>query len=63
MKRTWMVTYKFNGFQSKLFIEATEENLWRYMESELGSMCAYTGASEAEVKAAKTIGLPIYCYK
>ena len=62
-KRIWKVTYKFNGFETKIFIESTEQSLWNYMESELGSRCGYVGASEEEVKAAKMLGLPIYLYK
>ena len=62
-KRVWMVSYEVKGFKVKIFIERTEENLWNYMETELGGMHGYSGATDEDVKAAKTIGLQIYMYK
>lgn len=62
MKRTWMVTCERNGFVYKVFVNATEDRLHKYMETELPDATKYTGATDAEVEAARLLKLPIYLY-
>ena len=62
MKRNWMVTCERHGFKYTVFINATEERLLKYVETELPEAKAYTGATDAEVEAARILHLPIYLY-
>ncbi len=57
-----MVTCERNGFRYKVFVNATEERLRKYMESELPEAVNYSGATEKEVEAARLLRLPIYLY-
>jgi len=62
MKRNWMVTCERNGFRYKIFVNATEERLQKYMESELPEAKSYCGATDSEIEAARLLKLPIYLY-
>ena len=62
MKRTWMITCERFGFVYKVFVNATEERLRKYMESELPEAKGYTGATDTEIEAARALRLPIYLY-
>lgn len=62
MKRTWMVTCERYGFRYVIMVNATEERLRKYMESELPEAVNYSGATEADVEAARKLRLPIYLY-
>lgn len=62
MKRNWMVTCERYGFTYKVFINATEERLHKYVETELPEAKSYTGATDAEIEAARILHLPIYLY-
>lgn len=59
-KRNWLVYTDYYGFKSVLVVYGTEEEMQEYMKSEYGYVPAYTGAIDEEVKAAKTLRLPIY---
>lgn len=59
-KRYWLVTVTNNGFQSKMLVHGTEQEMWGYMESEIGYIPAYSGASEREVEAARLLGIKAY---
>lgn len=62
MKRNWMVTCERNGFRYKIFVNATEERLQKYMNTELPEATSYTGATDNEIEAARLLKLPIYLY-
>ena len=62
MKRNWMVICERHGFRYVIFVNATEERLRKYMETELPEAKSYTGATDQEVEAARTLHLPVYLY-
>lgn len=62
MKMNWMVTCERHGFRYVVFVNSTEERLRGYMKTELPEAISYTGATEAEVEAARLLRLPIYLY-
>lgn len=62
MKRNWMVTCERNGFRYKIFVNATEERLQKYISTELPEATRYTGATDNEIEAARLLKLPIYLY-
>ena len=62
MKLTWMVTCERYGFRYTIFVNATEDRLRKYMESELPEAVSYTGATDKEVEAARLLKLPVYLY-
>ena len=62
MKQTWMVTCERYGFRYKIFVNSTEDRLRKYIDSELPEAVTYTGATEAEIEAARTLGLSVYLY-
>lgn len=61
-KRTWIVICERNGFRFDIFVNATEERLRDYMETEIPEAVAYTGATEQEIEAARLLKLPVYLY-
>ena len=62
MKRNWMITCERYGFVYKIFVNATEERLRKYMETELPEAKGYTGATDEEIEAARILHLSIYLY-
>ena len=62
MKCNWMITCQRFGFTYKIFVNATEERLRKYMETEIPEAVKYTGATDKEVDAARLLGLPVYLY-
>ena len=62
MKRNWIITCEKYGFTYKVFVNATEERLNKYMETELPDAKRYSGATDQEVEAARVLHLPIYLY-
>ena len=59
-ERYWMCKINTNGFESMMLVYGTEQEMWSYMESELGYTPGYHGASDNEVKMAKTLGMKVY---
>lgn len=66
-KRYWLVSFWKNGFEGKMLVYGTEEEMWAYLNSEIGGgddrhigNYSYTGATEAEVKAAKLLKIKAY---
>lgn len=59
-KRTWVFSLVALGFETKLFVYGTEEEVREYMYSEFGSIPRYSGATEKEVEAAKLLKIKIY---
>lgn len=63
-KRVWVVRGTKNGFEMKLFLEGTEEELRSYLDSEVDGKVFdhyfYSGATEKEVEYAKALKLKIY---
>ena len=62
MKRTWIIKCERNGFRYTVFVNATEERLHKYLETELPEAKSYTGATEQDLEAARTLHLPVYLY-
>lgn len=61
MKRIWVASYNKNGFEFKVLLYGTEQELWDYTTSEFGYQLGYRGATDKEIEAAKTLGMKIYC--
>ena len=66
-KRYWVVTIWKNGFEAKMVVYGSEEELWDYLNSEIGGGTerttgnyAYTGATDKELEAARTLRMKIY---
>jgi hypothetical protein len=59
-RRVWLLRPTVNGFSTFMLIEGTEREMWAYVQSELGYVPAYSGATEDEVKALKKSGAKIY---
>ena len=62
MKRNWVITCERYGFRYTIFVNATEERLHKYMETELPEARCYSGATDQEIEAARILHLPIYLY-
>lgn len=67
MKRYWLVTFWKNGFEGKMLVYGTEEELWDYLGSEIGGgdhritgNFAYTGATQKELEAARLLNMKAY---
>ena len=60
MKETWKVNYHFNGFEAPIAINATESELIKYMESELGFTYSYKAMTDKEISNWKACHLKIY---
>ena len=61
-KRTWIINCSRYGFKYVIFVNSTEDRLHKYMETELPEATCYSGATDAEIEAARKLGLPIYLY-
>lgn len=59
-KRYWIAKYVKNGFEFKVFLYGTEQELWDYTKSEFGYQLAYSGATDKEVEAGKVLGMKFY---
>ena len=66
-KRYWLVAFWKNGFEGKMLVYGTEEELWNYLNSEIGGgddrrigNYSYKGATEEEVEAAKLLRIKAY---
>ena len=62
MARNWVINCEKYGFRWVIFVNATEERLRKYMETELPDAKSYSGATDKEVEAARTLHLPVYLY-
>lgn len=62
MARNWMITCERNGFRYKIFVNATEDRLHEYVESEIPEAVKYSGATDKDIESARQLGLPIYLY-
>ena len=61
-RRVWVITCQKDGFTYKVFLETIEEKLNSYIMTELPGAVSYSGATDKEVEAARTLHLPIYLY-
>lgn len=66
-KRYWLVSFWKNGFEGKMLVYGTEEELWSYLNSEIGGGDSqhtgnyrYSGATEQEVEAARLLKIKAY---
>lgn len=60
MKRIWIASYCKNGFEFKVLLYGTEQELHEYTRSEFGYQLGYSGATDDEVATAKKLGMKIY---
>ena len=67
MRRYWLVGFWKNGFEGKMIVYGTEQELWDYLNSEIGGgddrhtgNYRYSGATEKELEAAKVLGMETY---
>lgn len=66
-KRYWLVAFWKNGFEGKMLVYGTEEELWAYLNTEIGGGDErrigdyyYSGATDRMVKAAKLLKIKAY---
>lgn len=66
-KSYWLVSFWKNGFEGKMLVYGTEEELWEYLNSEIGGgdyrhtgNYSYTGCTKAEYEAAQTLRMKAY---
>ena len=66
-KRYWLVAFWKNGFEGKMLVYGTEEELWAYLNSEIGGgdyrhtgNYSYHGATAQEVEAAHVLNMKAY---
>lgn len=66
-KRYWLVAFWKNGFEGKMLVYGTEEELWDYLNSEIGGGddrrigdYSYYGATDRMVEAAKLLRIKAY---
>lgn len=66
-KRYWLVAFWKNGFEGKMLVYGSEEELWAYLNSEIGGSTirttgnySYHGASDKEVEAARVLNMKAY---
>lgn len=66
-KRYWLVKFWKNGFEGQMLVYGTEDELWAYLNSEIGGgngrrtgNYRYHGATDREVKAAKLLCMKAY---
>lgn len=66
-KRYWLVAIYKNGFQAKMLVYGTEQEMWAYLNSEIGGgddrhtgNYSYSGATDKEVEMAKALGIKCY---
>lgn len=66
-KRYWLVAFWKNGFEGKMLVYGTEEELWTYLNSEIGDggdrhigNYSYSGATDRMVEAAKLLRIKAY---
>lgn len=62
MKMNWIVNCERHGFRYVVLVNATEERLHKYLETELPEATSYSGATDREVEAARALHLPVYLY-
>lgn len=66
-KRNWLVGFYKNGFEGKMIVNGTEQELWAYLNSEIGGGderhtgdYRYSGASEKDMQAARQLRMKVY---
>lgn len=67
MRRYWLVGFWKNGFEGKMLVYGTEQEMWAYLNSEIGGgderhtgdYC-YSGATSQEVEMARKLGMKAY---
>lgn len=60
MKRYWIVKYVCSGFELPIFLYGTEREMQEYCKNEFGHIPAYSGATDTEVEAGKTLRMKFY---
>lgn len=67
MRRHWLVGFWRNGFEGKMLVYGTEEEMWDYLNSEIGGGDErhtgdyhYIGARKEDIEAARILGIKTY---
>lgn len=67
MRMHWLVKFWKNGFEGMMMVYGTEEELWDYLNSEIGGgderhtgNYSYHGASQYEIEAAEKLRMKTY---
>ena len=67
MRRYWLVGFWRNGFEGKMLVYGTEQEMWAYLNSEIGGGddrhigdYHYSGATDSDVEMARKLGMKAY---
>jgi len=67
MRRYWLVGFWKSGFEGKMLVYGTEQELWSYLNSEIGGgderttgNYRYQGATDEMVEMARKLGMKAY---
>lgn len=66
-RRYWIVRFWKNGFEGVMLVYGTEDELWEYLNSEIGGAApghigdySYSGATGKEVEMARALKIKAY---
>lgn len=60
LEMVWRVEYEINLFEYTIFVRGTEDEMRRYMTSEIGHVGKYSACTMRELDAVDTLHLPVY---
>ena len=60
IEETWRIEYENKMFKQLILVLGTESEMRAYMESEFGYVGRYSACTDAELRAAKQLRIPIY---
>lgn len=60
LEMVWRVEYEINLFEYTIFVRGTEDEMRRYMTSEIGHVGKYSACTMRELDAIDILHLPIY---
>lgn len=60
IEETWRIEYENKMFQQLILVQGTESEMRAYMESEFGYVGRYSACTDAELRAANQLRIPVY---
>lgn len=60
VNEVWQVQYSNHGFFYYILVQGTEQEMWDYLDSEMGHVGKYHALSDHEIALAKELDTPIY---
>lgn len=60
IRRVWQIWYENRQFRYFLLVSGTEKEMWDYLDSEMGYVGRYHALTEAEIRQARDLGVPVY---